>query len=161
MPNKTIYIRDADVPLFDKAEALGGENLSATIAEALRKFVEVEEAKSDGMEEQEIEVGLFTDHGSSDTKRVKFVGKEIAFAEVLSGQASGRDDRGTDYTLYLTKKGKYLLHRKYWTRWQGEDGEASYSVHDSLADLSESVPGSLVQRAGEALGMDTAEYLDV
>ncbi len=48
MPNKTIYVRDADVDLFDKAEALGGGNLSATIAEALRGFVAAEEAKENG-----------------------------------------------------------------------------------------------------------------
>ena len=49
MPNKTIYVKDTDLPLFEKAEALGGETLSATIATALRRFVEVEEAKAGGM----------------------------------------------------------------------------------------------------------------
>lgn len=161
MPNKTIYVRDADVELFDKAETLGGENLSATIAEALRKFVEIEEAKENGMEEQEVEVGLFAAKGYKDTKKVKFIGKQISYAEMRSGQTSSADDRGTDYTLYLTKKGKLLLHRKYWTCWQDEDGDASYNIYDSLAELTGNVPGSLIQKAGEALGQDTAEYLDV
>jgi hypothetical protein len=43
---KQIYIKDADLEIFEKAEALAGESLSATIAEALRRFVEVEEAKA-------------------------------------------------------------------------------------------------------------------
>lgn len=161
MPNKTIYVKDADVEMFEKAEALGGENLSATIAEALRRFVEVEEAKADGFEEKEIEVGIFAAHGSKDTKKVKFIGKYIAGAEVLSGTTNDRRDRGTDYTLYLTKKGKYLLYRQYWSCWQDEDGDASFQIFDSLADMAESAPGSLLQDAGEALGTDTAEYLDV
>jgi len=161
MPNKTIYVRESDVDLFEKAEALARENLSATIAEALRRFVEVEEAKADGFEEQEIEVGWFPAHGDNDTKKVKFIGKQIAYAKVLSGQTSSADDRGTDFTLYLTKKGKLLLHREYWSCWQDEDGEASYNIYDSLAEMSDSVPGSLIQEAGEVLGQDTAEYLDV
>jgi EXLDI family protein len=158
---KQIYIKDADLQIFERAEALAGTNLSATIVEALRRFIEVEEAKADGMEEQEIEVGVSSSRSSNDTKKVKFIGKKIASARVLCGQTSSQDDRGTDYTLYLTKKGKFLLHREYWTRWQDEDGEASYNIYDSLTELSDSVPGSLVQKAGEALGLDTAEYLDV
>jgi hypothetical protein len=33
MPNRTIYVADADLPIFEKAQELAGENLSATIAE--------------------------------------------------------------------------------------------------------------------------------
>jgi len=160
MPNKTIYVKDTDLSLFEKAEALGGENLSATIATALRRFVEVEEAKADGFEEQEIEVGVFSSLSSNDTKKFRFIGKEIASAIVYSGQTSSGDDRGTDYTLYITKKGKLLLYRKHFSRWQGEDTTVTYEIYDSLAEI-EDVPGSLIQDAGEALGMDTAEYLDV
>lgn len=161
MPNKTIYVKESDLPLFEKAEALAGENLSSTIAEALRRFVEAEEAKGEGLTEQEIEVGVFSSQGSDDTRKIKFIGKKIADATVFSGQTSDGKDRGTDYALYLTKKGKFLLHRKYWSCWQGEDGDASYSICDSLTELADSVPGSLIQDAGEALGMDMAEYLDV
>ena len=42
---KNIYIKDENQELFKKAEALGGGNFSAMIAEAVRRFVEVEEAK--------------------------------------------------------------------------------------------------------------------
>ena len=160
-PNyKTIYVKDTDLPLFEKAEALGGETLSATIATALRRFVEVEEAKAGGMLEQQIEVGVFSDRSSDDTRKIRFIGKQIASARVYSGQTGSQDDRGTDYTLYLTKKGKLLLCRKHWSRWQGEDTTVTYSIYDSLAEI-EDVPGSLIQDAGEALGIDTAEYLDV
>lgn len=157
---KQIYIKDADLEIFEKAEALAGESLSATIAEALRRFVEVEEAKADGMSEQEIEVGVFSDRSSADTRKIRFIGKQIASAWVYSGQTGSQDDRGTYYTLYLTKKGKLLLCRKHWSRWQGEDTTVTYEIYDSLAEI-ENVPGSLIQDAGEALGMDTAEYLDV
>jgi len=161
---KNIYIRDEDQELFERAEKLSGDNFSAMIAESIRRFVETEEAKEDGMTEQEIEVGAYcSGPGSDDIKKVKFLGKKIADARVSSGQTSDRNDRGTDYELYLTKKGKYLLWQKYWTRWQGEDGEAGYQVFDSLTQLmsAEGIPGSLLTEAGQRLGLDTAEYLDV
>ena len=161
---KNIYIKDEDAATFDKAEALGGDNFSGMIAESVRRFVEMEEAKADGMTEQEIEVGsYYSGTGADDTKDIKFIGKLIADACIYSGQASDRKDRGTDYKLYLTKKGKYLLWQKYWTRWQGEDGEASYRVYDSLTQLmsADNIPGSLLQEVGQRLGVDTAEYLDV
>ena len=161
---KNIYIREEDQELFEKAEAIFGDNFSGLVAEALRRFVEVEEAKSDGMAEVEIEVGTYTgDNGSDDIKKVKFLGKKIADACVYSGATSDRRDRGTDYELYLTKKGKLLLWQKYWTCWQGEDGEAGYQVYDSLTQLmsAEGIPGSLLTEAGKRLGLDTAEYLDI
>lgn len=163
MPQKTIYVKDTDLSLWEKAETMGGENLSATIAEALKRFVEIEEAKATGMKEQEIEVGVFSDRSSADTRKIRFIGKQIASAWVYSGQTGSQDDRGTDYELYLTKKGKLLLCRKHWSRWQGEDTTVTYEIYDSLDELDEieSVPGSLVQEAGETLGIETSEYLDI
>ncbi|MBV9124589.1 MAG: EXLDI protein, partial [Planctomycetes bacterium] len=57
MPNRTIYIADADVPLFEKAQKLAGDNLSAAIASALRTFVEGEEARQGGYEDITVKVG--------------------------------------------------------------------------------------------------------
>ena len=51
MPNRTIYVADADLPIFEKAQKLVGDNLSAAIAQALHYFVEKEEAKRSGFEE--------------------------------------------------------------------------------------------------------------
>lgn len=161
---KNIYLRDEDHAVFEKAEALGGDNFSAMIAEAVRRFVAVEEAKADGMTEIELEVGVYySGPGADDTKKIKFIGKKIADARSLHGSNSSRDDRGTEYALYLTQKGNILLHRDDWSRWQGDDSEASYRVYDSLTELAANanVPGELVQEAGRALGVETAEYLDV
>lgn len=160
---KNIYIRDEDQSVFEKAEALGGDNFSAMIAEAVRRFVAVEEAKADGMTEIELEVGVYySGPGADDTKKIKFIGKKIADANILSGQSSSHDDRGKNYTLYLTKKGKFLLHLEYWTRWQGENSRSSYKTFDSMTHLMRyEPPGSLIQEAGQRLGVDMAEYLDI
>ena len=160
---KNIYIRDEDQELFEKAEALGGENFSAMIAEAVRQFVEVEQAKAEGMEEVELKVGIACSRGVGDLKKVKFIGKKIADVCCYSGQTSSRDDRGTDFTLYLTKKEKFLLYRLFWSRWENEDNESWYKIYDSMSQVMsvDGIPCDLLQEAGEALGVDTAEYLDI
>ena len=43
MPKRTIYVADADVPIFDKAQQLAGGNLSGAITEALRNFIKSRE----------------------------------------------------------------------------------------------------------------------
>ena len=57
MPNRTIYVADTDLPIFEKAQKLAGDNLSAAIAQALHYFVEKEEAKRSGFEEITVKVG--------------------------------------------------------------------------------------------------------
>ena len=37
MPNKTIYVKDADLPLFERAQEQFGESVSAVFAEFLRE----------------------------------------------------------------------------------------------------------------------------
>jgi EXLDI family protein len=44
MPNKTIYVSDSDLPLFERAQSLAGGNLSAAIAQALAEYVRSAEA---------------------------------------------------------------------------------------------------------------------
>jgi hypothetical protein len=52
--NKTVYIRDEDGPLWDRARELAAEKLSPVILAALVKFVADKEAESAGMERIEI-----------------------------------------------------------------------------------------------------------
>jgi hypothetical protein len=58
MPNKTIYVSDADLPVFQRAQELVGGNLSAAISKALRRLVEVEEGRLEGYEEITVRVGV-------------------------------------------------------------------------------------------------------
>lgn len=95
MPQKTIYVADKDLALFDKAEELGGDSLSAVIADALRRYVDQKEAEAQGYEEHVIEVGRWKE----DTRQVKIVGRVIASMTQWHGQTSSRDDRGTDYQI--------------------------------------------------------------
>ena len=55
MPNKTIYIKDEHLPLFEQAQQVGGESVSAVIIEALQGYVS-REGKRRSREEKETAV---------------------------------------------------------------------------------------------------------
>ncbi len=68
MPNKTIYVSDGDLPLFQRAQELAGDNLSAAISAALRRFVDVEEGEQEGFDEITVRVG------PRPGRKVRFIG---------------------------------------------------------------------------------------
>ena len=41
MPNKTIYVSDGDLPIYQRAQELAGGNLSSAITTALRRYVDL------------------------------------------------------------------------------------------------------------------------
>jgi len=53
--NKTLYIRDEDAPLWERARELSNDRLSPVIVESLRKFVADKEAELRGVERIVIE----------------------------------------------------------------------------------------------------------
>jgi len=171
MPNKTIYVKDEDLQIFEEAEKLGGDSLSGIIAEALRRFVAVKRAEMFGMREHALTVGVLRSQGADDTRKVRFVGRLLAEATVYSGQTSDRRDRGTCYRVYQTKAGKILIWWKNWSRWEGENDVTDYAVLNALPgyddevpgkidDYPISLPGSLLQAAAEALGEELVEYVE-
>ncbi|MFC4558417.1 EXLDI protein [Virgibacillus kekensis] len=108
MPNKTIYVPEADLPVFEQAQKLAGSNLSATILEALRRFIKAEEAKSKGFEEIAIRLG---ENGVYTRKR--FMGKELVRTQHIDEEK----DKKTEYTLYKTAKERYVLYTKVSFGW--------------------------------------------
>lgn len=174
MANKTIYVKDEDLQVFEEAEKLGGDSLSSIIAEALRRFVATKRAEQQGMQEYTLSVGILRSQGDDDTRKVRFVGRLLAEAEVLTGQTSSRssrDDQGTDYKIYQTQAGRILVWWKRWTRWEGGSDFLDYAVFDALPgyddeiygkvlDLIEKLPGNLLQAAAEALGEELVEFIE-
>ena len=173
MPNKTIYVREEDLPVFEEAERLGGDSLSSIIAEALRRFVDVKRAELFGMQEHVLHVGVLRSQGADDIRQIRFVGRKLAEAEMLTGQTSDRRDRGTDYRVYRTKAGKVLVWWEKWSCWEGEPQVMDYAVLDTLPGpgyddevvgkvhgFPEVLPGELLQEAAEALGEELVEFVE-
>jgi hypothetical protein len=96
MPKRTVYVRDADLPLWDRAEKASGANLSAFLTDALRAYLETEEF-------QEVEMQIES-HGPV-VNRVLFV---WASHEGPSGRAWGTsfeaDGTGPDQAMALVEQ---------------------------------------------------------
>lgn len=169
MPNKTIYVTDADLPVFEKAQALAGGNLSAAIAQAIHRYV------ADAPPEPGI-VTVVVSEGSN-TAQKRFEGQFLAQHKVLTPDGT----RAVTYRVYRTAKGRYAVwsrtapnwNRGNWSDWAlGADGhggwpggwwraDARLDVFDALDDLRDALPPDLFARvSGEAPPSDI-EVLDI
>jgi len=134
MANKTIYVADADLPLFEQAQALARGNLSAAIAIALRHFVE--QARREGTVDVHVDIDVNpTAQGGADAIEtdprkmrpvIVKVGQGGAYAMQrffgrLLGQQHVRDGHTLLlYRVYQTKKGHLALHIQEtpdWANW--------------------------------------------
>jgi EXLDI family protein len=151
MPNKTIYVADADLPLFERAQALAGGNLSAALAQAVRRYLAGSEpATESGVVVKVNEGGL--------TSKKRFRGKLVAHQKVrtLDGK------REVAYRVYHTEKGRYAVWSrtapdwngtKWWRNWSDEEwsgewwqGESRLDVYETLGDLRDNIPPELHAR---------------
>jgi EXLDI family protein len=172
VPNKTIYVADTDLPLFQRAQELSGGNLSATITRALRRLVELEEGKLEGYEEITVRVGP----GSG--RRQRFIG--VLLAEM--GRTT--KDRNEQFHVYRSRSGKFVVHvaRDAETMWTaGPDGStrgwrkhlstdqqwgtsaptATLEVVDSLEELRTKIPVELYDLVAAAAELAVIEDLDI
>jgi hypothetical protein len=98
MPNKTIYVSDDDLPLFQRAQELAGGTLSAAIASALRRYVEIEEGRQQGYDEVIVRVGPGLG------RKQRFCGMLLAEMEQTG------NERDETYRVYRTRTEKYVVH---------------------------------------------------
>ncbi len=118
MPNRTIYVADADLPIFEKAQKLAGDNLSAAIAQALHYFVEKEEAKRSGFEEITVRVGKGRPYLTK-----QFRGRLLAKRRI-------RVQNGTrilTLILYQTAKGRFAIYTKNTASWSDWSQSSKWS----------------------------------
>lgn len=178
MPNRTIYVADADLPIFEKAQELAGDNLSATISAALRRFVAEEEARASGFQEITVKVG----------KNVHFL-KRFMGRLLAKGRTSSQDNtREVSYSVYHTMKGKLAVyirdypnwtawsgkgryndwsyrgwHQRDWSHWPMNEYDHRLEVYETLDELKDKVPEELYEAVAHALkgDPDGAEFLDI
>jgi EXLDI family protein len=187
MPNRTIYIADADVALFEKAQKLAGDNLSAAIARALRTFVEREEARQGGYEDITVKVGKGHPY-----LQQQFRGRLLATRHLKIGNEA----RILTMNVYQTAKGRFAVYTRNqpdWTAWShhwskksgkggnrdwdwdwshgdksSQDWSAYYEevemrldVYDALDQLRENIPEELYDAITRYLRGGDVEILDI
>lgn len=175
VPNKTIYVSDGDIPLYQRAQELAGGNLSAAIAKALRRYVDTAEGLREGYEEITVRVGI--GGGRS--------GRKVRFTAVLVGEwADTIDNRAERYRVFRGRTNKYVLHIErqpaYWmldeegkpagwrghlgignVRYGGSPQESTLEVLGSLDELREKVPPELFDMVARSARQPAVEDLDI
>lgn len=165
MPNKTIYVADGDMSLYQKAQEIAGGSLSAAISTALRRYVEVEEARKDGFEEITVKVG----QGKAQRKQ--------RFSGMLIGEWGRTVGSRVDvYRVYRTRSGRFAVHldrTPQWTanwrsyigigdsQWGFVEGESRLDVVDTLEELREKIPAEFYELVAAAADPPPVEDLDI
>jgi EXLDI family protein len=173
VPNKTIYVSDGDLPIYQRAQELAGDNLSAAIAAALRRYVDVEEGRRKGFDEIVVRVG------PGKGRKVRFVG--VLLGEWVNSSSSRYDI----YRVYRSRTGKYVVHIDRTAEWTMVDAqgkptglraalglqwnvsygskpaESTLEVVDSLDALREKIPPQLYDMVAGSAQRPAVEDLDI
>ncbi|MCU1645932.1 MAG: hypothetical protein JWN03_6207 [Nocardia sp.] len=171
MPNKTIYVSDEDLKLFQRAQELVGGNLSGAIVTALRRFIELEEGRVEGYDEVVLKVG------KDGVRQIRFSGA------LLTEWHQVGDKRVEDIRVYRTRKGAYAVHSHFsywsefptdtnilkdWKQWRrflgvGEQdwGDYLFEVVDSVGELEGKIPDRLFARVVDITEHRNIEVLDI
>jgi EXLDI family protein len=172
VPNKTIYVSDGDLPIYQRAQELAGGNLSAAISTALRRYVDVEDGRREGFKEITLRVGPGKGH------KVRFTG-------VLMGDlGTSTGSREEHYRIYQSRKGKFVLHVERSPDWTARDadgkpsgwrsyiglgvhtwayttGESTLEVFDTLDAMRDRIPPELYDMVSGMAEQSTLEELDI
>ncbi len=172
MPNKTIYVSDGDLALYQRAQELAGDNLSAAIAAALRRYVDIEEGRREGFDEIIVRVG-------------PKAGRKVRFSGVLLGEwVNSSSSRYEIFRVYRSRTGKFVVHidrTAEWTAvdaegkpagWRGYLGlgnisygtrpaESTLEVVETLEGLRERIPPQLYEMVAGAAQQPPVEDLDI
>jgi EXLDI family protein len=154
MPNKTIYVSDDDLPLFERAQELAGANLSSSIVRALRRFIELEEAKQNGFDEITVIVNTEGAH-----RRKRFVGQRLV--RWVQPMAQGK---GTEViSVYRTARQRYALHTRAIRDWDLSWGDPEHLSAPKNSGLGTGLVDKVIEwaRSFEHIGISSDYSLQV
>ena len=155
MPQKTIYVRDEDLPLWDKAQKELGQSLSATFADCLREQLErtkITRSKTMG----KITITQWNDHDEP-VVRKSFIGRWLVPPE--DEHRTGEDgwDAGACWAVAETKKGAIAVYSFHCNDQWGP----SFDVFGSLEEVEGEVPEDIISAAAQELGIPYEMELDI
>lgn len=182
MPNKTIYVSDSDLPLYERAQSLADGNLSAAIAQALGEYVRAAEvARLHQYDSVTVSVGPA---GSRRKKRFTAV--------CLARWAHAARKAGfiEELVAYRTVGGRVAVHRRIGRRlsvqsqiagsgrrshggWAApvssvadaeawdEESDAVLEVYDTTAEFAEHAPPEFSKLVADADAALEIEELDI
>ena len=170
VPNKTIYVSDGDLAIYQRAQELAGGNLSSAIASALRRYVDIEEGRREGFNEITVRVGV----GS---------GRKVRFSGVLLGEWANSSGEEI-FRVYRSRTGKFVVHKDRAPQWTMVDAdgkpagwraylglgnfsygskarESTLEVVETVDELREKIPPELFDMVATSAGQPAIEDLDI
>ncbi len=174
VPNKTIYVSDDAQELFQRAQELAGGNLSSAITSALKRYVEVEDAREAGFDEVIVKVGIGA-------------GRKVRFNAVLLGEWFDTDHTSGKFEHFRVYRGakKFALHIERteffetrdaqgnqltgWRAWTGVGAasgggmpaEATLETFDTLDEIRDRVPAKLFEVVSASVRQPSVQELDI
>lgn len=159
MPNKTLYVRDEDSPIWEEAERLANGAVSPLVSKLLREFVVENRIDTEtGMERIVVEVHR---DKYADARKKAFTGRWLIDPE----QAVGDDPR-FKVAVALTAKGQLAVYE-----YDERDDLGNLEVYENFDAMkaAESDPvhrepkysGEVLAEVATALNQDYEEELDI
>ncbi|HEV2951317.1 MAG TPA: EXLDI protein [Actinomycetota bacterium] len=173
MPNRTIYVSDDDQEVFKRAQELAGDNLSAAITNAVKRYVAAEMGRLAGFDEITVKVGTGA-------------GRKVRFSGVLLGDwINTEGERFEHYRVYRGPTGKFAIHVERAGHWEMRDAEgnqltgwrawtgigmaagggkpahATLEVVDTLEELRKRIPTALYDMVAASVDQPFVEDLDI
>lgn len=155
--NKTIYIRDDDTKIWDRAKGFAGDKLSRVIIAGLHQYVALQEAKINGFER--IEVKLFDALDKGMPKVKAFTGRWVITPDNPRRRSDQRGDYEECYALALTAKGAVVIYQ--WGEIESGRVNETFLVYPSLENAvhNENI-NFLITEAMDRIGVPVEE-LDI
>ncbi len=130
MPNKTIYLRDADLPLFEQAQEQLGDSVSSLFAEFLRERVAKLTPEEHRIVELMSQITEKRDAVKNDPNLPRFLEGEYAEAEAYAGKAL------TSLRASEIKNAKILFHAaNIYHQWAERDLKKTRELSEKMAEM--------------------------
>lgn len=114
MPNITLYVKETDLPLIEKAKKKLGDSLSAVFIDCVRE--RVDHARGNG-EEHKITLLFWNDNEQPVIKKsfagTWLVGHENRGIRAEQDESGVSWDAGAEYSIALSKQGKLVVYTQH------------------------------------------------
>jgi hypothetical protein len=164
-PNKTLYIRDEDTPLWERAEQAAQQtrqSVSQLVTAALRQHLPSISTPDDATEDIRVRVGPRVDplnnvpSSAADYGRTEaFTGRWLVPPGDQSQSRSTLQTTGYHYAVALTRRGKIAVYRYHPEALRPATLEAFDSVEAA------SLPADIQEKADAALGRESVTWRDI
>jgi hypothetical protein len=154
--NKTLYVKDEDGPIWDKARELTGDKLSQFIIEKLRAFVWDHQGKQQGFQRIAIQ---YLDKGIPRAKA--FTGRWlISPQQPWEGDVDLETGSTDKYAVAVTAKNNVVVFNFGDLLEDGQFSWGIFNVHESFEEANRDRPWGLIAEAMRRMGIEVQE-LDI